>query len=84
MHVPNLTRQQVRNKYFLAALALEDVTGNFQVGKDFDALVVDMNVEHSGTECLHEYSTIELLQKFIFLGDDRNIVKVYVAGNRVK
>ncbi|CAB1321648.1 unnamed protein product [Coregonus sp. 'balchen'] len=46
------------------ALSLDAHTGNFKVGKDFDALRV-------------------LLEKFLNLGDDRNIAEVYVAGKRV-
>lgn len=69
---------------FFAALALDDVVGNFQVGKDFDALIVDMDVENGGVDYLHVCTPIELIQKFIYVGDDRNIVKVYVAGKCVK
>lgn len=69
---------------FIIALALESVIGNFEVGKEFDALVIDMDVENSAADYLHECSAIDLLQKFIFLGDDRNVVSVYVAGNCVK
>lgn len=58
--------------------------GNFEVGKEFDALIVDMNVPNSSADYLHICSPFELLQKFVFLGDDRNIVSVYVAGKKVK
>lgn len=70
--------------FFVLALALGDVVGNFQTGKQFDALIIDMDVTNSTADYLHDCSAIDLLQKFIFLGDDRNIISVYVAGDRVK
>ncbi|KAL5004769.1 hypothetical protein ScPMuIL_018225 [Solemya velum] len=64
-------------------LGLEDVTGNFEVGKDFDALVVDAMTE-SSLAGVEDCDTMEdIIQKFIYLGDDRNIIEVYVAGRRV-
>lgn len=68
----------------VAALNLDNKIGNFEVGKEFDALIVDMNVLNSSADYLHACTPIELLQKFVFLGDDRNIVEVYVAGTKVK
>jgi len=65
------------------ALSIDDVTGNFEVGKDFDALIVDMHVEGC-TDFLHECTPLELLQKFVFVGDDRNVVSVFVSGKQVK
>lgn len=63
------------------ALALDHITGNFSVGKDFDALLVDVSV----LEKPHRPLTVdELLEKFIYTGDDRNIKAVYVAGKLVK
>ncbi|GLV44701.1 Dihydropterin deaminase [Carabus blaptoides fortunei] len=66
------------------ALAIDDRIGNFAVGKQFDALVIDMNVKNGGTDFLHDCTPLELLQKFIYTGDDRNVSKVYVAGLQVK
>lgn len=42
-----------------------------------------MDVENSSVDYLQNCSAIELLQKFVYTGDDRNIVAVYVAGKRV-
>ncbi|MBV7274134.1 guanine deaminase [Clostridium sp. PL3] len=50
--------------------------GSFEKGYDFDALVI-------GDEDLGETdfrSVEERLQRFIYCGDDRNIIKRYVAG----
>uniref|UniRef100_A0A673JFV7 Amidohydrolase-related domain-containing protein n=1 Tax=Sinocyclocheilus rhinocerous TaxID=307959 RepID=A0A673JFV7_9TELE len=53
------------------ALSLDDQTGNFVVGKDFDALRVNVCVPDG---------PIDL---FPGEGDDRNITEVYMAGRRV-
>jgi hypothetical protein len=36
------------------------------------------------TDILEKYDIEELVQKFLYTGDDRNIRKVYVAGRLVK
>lgn len=66
------------------ALALSDDVGNFQIGKEFDALIVDMNVNDGPADYLHDCTPLELLQKFVYVGDDRNVVSVYVSGKKVK
>ncbi|XP_066139212.1 guanine deaminase [Euwallacea fornicatus] len=68
-------------------LSLDNKIGNFVVGKEFDALIIDLAVEDSYTDYFPQYvqySPLENLQKFIYCGDDRNIVKVFVAGKEVK
>lgn len=64
------------------ALNLQDKIGNFQVGKEFDALLVDMNT--GMTDCFGTESKKSLLDKFVIHGDDRNILRVYVRGKLVK
>lgn len=66
------------------ALGMENKIGNFLVGKEFDALIIDMDLENAETDYLVECTPMELLQKFIYCGDDRNIVNVFVAGKNVK
>lgn len=76
------------------ALALEANVGNFIVGKDFDALLVDVDVEpvdvfqispESGSDSVDSVrDLLKLVQKFVYVGDDRNILKVFVAGKQVK
>ena len=61
-------------------LGIQDRVGNFRVGKEFDALILDFRpIDHEPTESL-----IEVFEKFIYLGDDRNIDQVYVRGRCVK
>lgn len=74
------------------ALAVDAVVGNFVAGKDFDALLVDVNggpiVKYLDTDMSRkkgaEKILLELVQQFIYAGDDRNIVYVYVQGKQVK
>ncbi|KAG0719322.1 Guanine deaminase [Chionoecetes opilio] len=54
------------------AVSLDDRTGNFEAGKEFDAILVD--VDDTMEDKIH---------KFLYNGDDRNMVAVYVAGRRV-
>lgn len=72
------------------ALALGDVIGNFAVGKDFDALLIDLSrqpIDDFGVQQDNE-TTVQrlenLVQRFVYVGDDRNIVNVFVAGRKVK
>ncbi|KAK9305253.1 hypothetical protein QLX08_003683 [Tetragonisca angustula] len=67
-----------------AALAMDNQIGNFEVGKEFDALVVDIDISDGLLNNLQSSTLEERLQKFIYSGDDRNIVEVYVSGCKVK
>ncbi|XP_026795508.3 guanine deaminase [Pangasianodon hypophthalmus] len=64
-------------------LSLDDRTGNFEVGKDFDALRVNICVPGSPIDLFPGDEPEVILEKFLNLGDDRNIVEVYVAGKQV-
>lgn len=75
------------------ALALQGKCGNFEVGKDFDGLLVDISVDPlevfdislnlNGSN--EQKSRLKkMIQKFLYAGDDRNILKVFVAGKEVK
>ena len=75
--------------FYLATLGgavvvgMEDTIGNFATGKDLDALVVDTSVEGSPTTTYAHDELLDRFQKFLFLGDDRNIVKCVVKGKVV-
>lgn len=64
--------------------------GNFEVGKEFDALLVNVYA-NGGPIDKYEYSVDiteeeraeSLLQRFVYLGDDRNIENVFVKGVRI-
>lgn len=72
------------------ALQKDHVIGNFIEGKDFDALLVDIDADPIDVYDLPEKflpnseSVLTLLQKFLYVGDDRNIKEVYVKGRQVK
>ncbi|CAB1451245.1 unnamed protein product [Pleuronectes platessa] len=65
------------------ALSLDDQTGNFEVGKDFDALRVNVAAPGAPIDLIQCEEPKILLEKFLNLGDDRNIVEVFVAGRMV-
>ncbi|XP_061673522.1 guanine deaminase [Syngnathoides biaculeatus] len=65
------------------ALSLDDQIGNFEVGKDFDALRVNVMVPGGPIDLFQYEEPKIILEKFLNLGDDRNIVEVYVAGRKV-
>ncbi|XP_075684210.1 guanine deaminase isoform X2 [Rhinoderma darwinii] len=62
------------------ALGIDHITGNFKVGKEFDALIINPEAKDSPFEVNSHVSKEEMLQRFLYLGDDRNIKSVYVAG----
>lgn len=53
--------------------------GSFEVGYEFDALVID----DTGLGVKGERTIEERIQRYIYCGDDRNIVERYVSGNKV-
>ncbi|XP_075960378.1 guanine deaminase isoform X1 [Anarhichas minor] len=65
------------------ALSLDGQTGNFEVGKDFDALRVNVTAPGGPIDLVKCEEPKILLEKFLNLGDDRNIVEVFVAGKKV-
>jgi len=72
---------------------LEKQIGDFEVGKNFDALLVSVRDEvgnpgiwgiGSDSDSSEKRSLLELwLERFLFCGDDRNIRRVYVQGKLV-
>ncbi|XP_020625413.1 guanine deaminase-like [Orbicella faveolata] len=78
-----------KEAFFLATLGgsqvlgLDDKIGNFEVGKDFDALVIDSDAPDAPFDRFNADDSKDIVQKFLFLGDDRNIQQVYVAGKLV-
>ncbi|XP_059729094.1 guanine deaminase isoform X1 [Haemorhous mexicanus] len=65
------------------ALGLDGVIGNFEVGKEFDALLINTKASDSPFDLFSADDFEDALQKFLYLGDDRNISEVYVAGKQV-
>ncbi|KAK4159684.1 hypothetical protein QBC43DRAFT_326635 [Cladorrhinum sp. PSN259] len=81
--------------FYLATLGgaevcgLADKIGSFDVGKEFDALVIG-TVDDGGKELgvmtpvLPDDDLRTVFEKFIMTGDDRNIVRVFIRGRLVK
>ncbi|MEE6459366.1 hypothetical protein FKM82_000607 [Ascaphus truei] len=65
------------------ALNIDHITGNFEVNKEFDALLINPEAEDSPFEVFCNIPKEDMVQKFLYLGDDRNIKAVYVAGRCV-
>lgn len=65
------------------ALSLDEQIGNFEVGKDFDALRVNVAAPGGPIDLTQCDGPKILLEKFLNLGDDRNILEVFVAGKKV-
>jgi guanine deaminase len=69
-----------------AAIGLEDHLGSFGTGKQFDALLVssEPNVYDIFPEAQAGPSSLRTdFERFVNLGDDRNVRKVYVRGRVV-
>ena len=63
-----------------------DTIGNFEVGKQFDALLVDTQAPDPSDPVFYTFqsdSMADVIEKFIYLSDDRNIQRVFVAGRDV-
>lgn len=54
--------------------------GSFEEGYEFDALVID----DSSIADVNERSLEERIERFIYIGDDRNIIERYVAGKKLE
>jgi len=52
--------------------------GSFEPGYEFDALVIDDEVLHPD-----EYSLLHRLERFIYLGDDRQIIHRFCRGKEI-
>ncbi|WFD01230.1 guanine deaminase [Malassezia yamatoensis] len=70
---------------------LDDHVGKFAKGYDFDALLVDPFLTQPGRSTpgnpglfvQKDEPLASVLEKWLFCGDDRNIVEVYVRGRKV-
>ena len=64
--------------------SLDKVTGSFDIGLQFDALRIKMNDVRGESSLFGHESIHDMIQKFVFVGDDRNVVQVYVNGKVAK
>ena len=54
------------------------------MGLQFDALRIKMSGAKEETNLFGFESIRDMIQKFVFVGDDRNVVQVFVNGKIVK
>lgn len=75
-------------------VGLQDKIGGFEVGKDWDAQLIglggvpnpgeyDASIEPSSVDIFGWESWMEMLAKWLYNGDDRNVKKVWVNGRLV-
>lgn len=64
-------------------IGIGDKIGNFVVGKDFDALIVNPSAQGSPFDVFPFDELENVFEKFCFLGDDRNIEQVFVKGRKL-
>lgn len=65
-----------------ALLGREGELGVLEPGAQADLLLIDMDGQQNTRLFGHE-TPEDMVHKMVFLGDDRNILEVFVAGNRV-
>ncbi|MCD7060721.1 guanine deaminase [Pelagibacterium xiamenense] len=63
--------------------ALELPVGTFEVGMNFDAMVVNVDSPHGTIRAIGDITPEELLQKIVYSASRPNIADVYVGGDRV-
>jgi guanine deaminase len=60
-----------------------DIVGNFKVGKKLDCLVINVFTKDSPIDVFENQNLLDCFQKFLFLGDDRNIENIFIDGKKV-
>lgn len=79
---------QLHEAFYLATLGgaevlnLADKVGSFAVGKEFDAQVIDPRKGNTIDLFPHD-SLLEKLEKWVYNGDDRQVVDLFVKGHRI-
>ncbi|CAF1094754.1 unnamed protein product [Rotaria sordida] len=66
------------------ALSIDSQIGSFEVGKQFDALLIDCNKENQAFDYWKEDEMDIIFEKWVNAGDDRNITGVWVQGIKVE
>jgi guanine deaminase len=66
------------------SIGLGDKIGSFEVNKEFDGLIVDVNSKNSPIDYYKNDDLEKIFQKFLLNGDDRNIINIFVKGKKIK
>lgn len=64
------------------SLGIDHITGSLEVGKSFDAIIVDV-AKATESVFVEDDTPEELLERFIHIGDAQSIRRVFVAGKEV-
>ncbi|KAF9917794.1 hypothetical protein BX616_011273 [Lobosporangium transversale] len=76
--------------FYLATLGgarvmeLGSTIGNFEVGKEFDAIIVNTTASRSPIDIFPHDSIESKFKKYLFVGDDRNNERIYIQGKQVR
>ena len=62
---------------------MQDKVGSLEIDKQFDALLVDCS-NGATFDCFEGDTELDAFEKFLNLGDDRNVSQVWVKGARIK
>ena len=65
-----------------SVLNLETKIGNFELGKSLDAILVDLDASRPIHTFDHD-TLADKFEKFIYLGDDRHMIEIFVNGNAI-
>ena len=61
---------------------MQDRIGSFAIGKEFDALIITTR-GGAAFDIFEGDSDLDAFEKFVNLGDDRNIKAVFVQGRQL-
>jgi guanine deaminase len=65
-----------------SVLNLESKIGNFELGKSLDAILIDLDASRPIHTFDHD-TLADKFEKFIYLGDDRHMLEIFVNGNAI-
>lgn len=65
------------------ALEIDNHSGTLDVGKHFDALLINVNAQDQAFEYWEDETKEIMFERFVNTGDDRNVRKVWVNGRMV-
>ncbi|KAK7484269.1 hypothetical protein BaRGS_00024518 [Batillaria attramentaria] len=86
-HTSDYQRLTMDEAFRLATLGGSTVLGmncgNFEPGREFDALVIDPEVKDTPLDLFTCDTADTVVHKFLYTGDDRNMTQIYVQGRKV-
>ncbi|GJJ77069.1 guanine deaminase [Entomortierella parvispora] len=65
-------------------MGLGETIGSFEVGKDFDAVLVNTAVKNSPLDSFGRDTVQTKFEKYLFVGDDRNHERIFIQGREAR